>query len=221
MRWFFLVKNSACQSVGQSVVTYSCARFDCVIKYEIIRVLSRKSGEQQTIWRGSVKTVYLDRTTSTQLIVILSEKDYTLLNAGTTVYSMPVREKNDEYRRYGEEYDIHFIFDDNVPMIPFYTVPQVDIFAVDSSGGYIGTVGETTDLKSNDPICYIDRHHRCYLIAETGKEFLACAGNWKEKLRPYEAAELFASIEEAKQKHEFLDVDISALKDAMERKQNG
>lgn len=167
-----------------------------------------------------MKTVYLDRTANTQVIVILSEKDYTLLNAGTTIYSMPVREKNDEYRRYGEEYDIHFIFDDNVPVIPFYTVPQVDIFAVDGSGGYIGTVGETTDLKSGDPICYIDRNHRCYLIAETGKDFLACVGKWKEKLRPYEALEFFATMEEAKEKHEFLDIDISASRNEIERKQN-
>ena len=168
-----------------------------------------------------MKTVYLDRTDNTHLIVILSEKDYTLLNAGTTIYSMPVRERNDEYRRYGEEYDIHFIFDDNVPAIPFYTVPQVDIFAVDGSGGYIGTVGETTDLKSDAPICYIDQHHRCWLIAETGKDFLSCVGNWKEKLRPYDAVEFFTSMEEAKENHEFLDVDISALKNGMERKQNG
>jgi hypothetical protein len=164
-----------------------------------------------------VKTVYLDRTTNPQVILILSEKEYILRNAGTTVYSMSVREKNDEYRRYEEAYDIHFIFDDNVPVIPFYTVPQVDIFAVDGSGGYIGTAGEATDLKSDDPICYIDRHHRCHLIAGTGKEFLACVGNWKEKLRPYDAVELFATVQEAKEKHEFLDIDICAFRNENNR----
>jgi len=163
-----------------------------------------------------VRTVYLDRTTDPQLILILSEKDYTLLNAGTTIYSMPVREKNDEYRCYAEEYDIHFIFDDNVPAIPFYTVPQVDIFAIDGSGGYIGTVGEVTDLGSDSPICYIDRQHRCWLVAETGKGFLACVGNWKETLRPYEAVEFFATMEEAKGKYEFLDMDISAFRNEIE-----
>lgn len=168
-----------------------------------------------------MKTVYLDRTTNPQVILILSEKEYTLRNAGTTVYSMSVREKNDEYRRYEEAYDIHFIFDDNVPVIPFYTVPQVDIFAIDGSGGLIGTVGEVTDLKSDDPICYIDQHHHCYLIAKNGKDFLSCVGNWREMLQPYDTVEFFASVEEAKQKHEFLDVDISMLKDVIKEKDNG
>ena len=39
--------------------------------------------------------------------------------------------------------------------VDFYAVPRVDIMAVDSRGGYIGTVGGLTDIESEFPICYI------------------------------------------------------------------
>lgn len=35
-----------------------------------------------------------------------------VIPAGTTVYSMPLSDRNDEYRRIKKEYDIAFIFDD-------------------------------------------------------------------------------------------------------------
>lgn len=42
---------------------------------------------------------------------------------------MDVTDKNQEYQRYAKDYDIQFIFDDNIPNIEFYTVPQVDVMA--------------------------------------------------------------------------------------------
>lgn len=51
---------------------------------------------------------------------------------GTTLYPMSVKDKNTEYQRYADTYDLKFIFDDDIPQIDFYTVPRVDIFAKDS-----------------------------------------------------------------------------------------
>lgn len=125
--------------------------------------------------------------------------------AGATVNAMSVKHKNNEYQKFAEEYDIHFIFVDNVPKVDFYTVPMVDIFAVDSAGGYIGSVGQPTDLEADIPICYIDIEKRCYLIAGNGKELLNKVHQWKEQLTPYTNIEFFESFEMAKEKHEFLD----------------
>ncbi len=132
-------------------------------------------------------------------------KDAEINWAGTTVYSMSVKHKNSEYQRFADEYDIHFIFDDNVPVINFYTIPFIEIFAVDSNGGYLGSLGEGIDFDGTAPICYIDKNHNCFLITNNGKEFLNNAASWKTHMTPYMDVEFFTSKEEAMSKYEFLD----------------
>lgn len=83
-----------------------------------------------------IKTVYYDATTLNECIGVLSSS-IKVMAAGTTIYSMPCNEKNNEYEKYAKEYDIHFIFADIIPHINFYTIPQVDIMATDSLGGFI------------------------------------------------------------------------------------
>ena len=151
-----------------------------------------------------MRKVYLDRTIITECTSVWL-KDAEVIWAGATIYSMPVKHKNQEYQRFADEYDIHFIFDDNIPALDFYTVPLVEIFAVDSNGGYLGSVGEGIDLDGNAPICYIDKEHNCYLIVNKSKDFLNHVANWKACLTPYKEVEFFSSKEEAMKKYEFLD----------------
>lgn len=150
-----------------------------------------------------MRKVYLD-TTQSDMCISVYVNDAEVVFAGTTVNSMSVKHKNSEYQRFAEEYDIHFIFEDNIPRINFYTVPMVDIFAVDSAGGYIGSVGQSTDLQKDIQICYIDRHKKCYLIAEGGKDFLNNVHQWKEQLTPYTNVEFFETLEVAQEKYEFI-----------------
>ncbi len=151
-----------------------------------------------------MKTLYLDRTGNR--CIGISAKDINIVNAGTTIYAMPISDKNKEYNKIADKYDIHFIFDDNVPKIDFYTIPQVDIMATDSNGGYIGTIGQISDLESNAPICYIDKNRKCYLIAENGKMFLNVLSIWKTCLKEYNHITFYKSIDHAKQKVEFIDI---------------
>ena len=132
-------------------------------------------------------------------------KDAEVNWAGATIYSMPTKHKNSEYQRFADNYDIHFIFDDNVPAINFYTIPFIEIFAIDSSEGYLGSLGEGIDLNGTAPICYIDNNHNCFLIADNGKEFLNNAASWKTHMTPYMDVNFFTSKEEAMSKYEFLD----------------
>ena len=131
-----------------------------------------------------MKKVYLDQTQAHECMSIYM-KDVEIIHAGTTIYSMPVKDKNAEYERFANEYDIHFIFDDDIPHIDFYTIPQVDIMAIDSQGGFIGTIGQMSDLKSDAQICYIDNRHNCYLIVEKSKDFLKYAPMWKNCLKQF------------------------------------
>ena len=128
--------------------------------------------------------------------VFVSGKD--VIPVGTTAYSMPVEDRDEEYQRYADEYDIHFIFDDRMVNIDFFTVPWIDIMAWDSEGGYIGTFGGTTYMESDLPICYIDKDRKTYLIAADLKEFLENCKNWKSELKLCEAIEIFTSKEEAR-----------------------
>lgn len=151
-----------------------------------------------------MRKVYLD-TTKANMCISVYVNDAEVVLAGTPVNSMSVKHKNSEYQRFAEEYDIHFVFEDNVPKIDFYTVPMVEIFAVDSVGGYIGSVGQSTDLQEDIPICYIDVDKRFYLIAENGKEFLKNVHEWKKHLTPNNDIEFFESLKKAQEKYDFLD----------------
>lgn len=150
------------------------------------------------------KRIYIDTTELGCTSVWM--KDAEIIPAGTTVYSMVERHKNEGYERFAKEYDIHFIFNDNVPVIDFYTIPRVDIFATDSECGYIGTIGEMTDLEGDAPICYINKEKNCYLICKESKNFLQVVSFWKEILEPYEEIKFYASKMDAIRENEFIDL---------------
>lgn len=151
-----------------------------------------------------MRKVYLD-ITQADMCIGVCVNDAEVVLAGTTVNAMSVKHKNCEYLRFAEEYDIQFIFADNVPEVDFYSFPMVDVFAIDSVGGYIGSVGQSTDLEADIPVCYIDAEKMCYLIATNGNDFLSKVSNWKADLMPYKDIEFFDSLEMAQKKYEFLD----------------
>lgn len=151
-----------------------------------------------------MKKLYLDETEAHECMSIFI-KDVEIVHAGTTIYSMSVEDKNAEYERYADEYDIHFIFDDDIPHIDFYAIPQVDIMATDSQGGFIGTIGQITDFISDAPICYIDNDRNCYLIAENGQDFLKCVPMWRNFLREYDGITFYNTKSDAQKAIEFVD----------------
>ncbi len=150
-----------------------------------------------------MKKVYIDRTENKECVSLFFN-DAEVVNAGTTITSMSQRHYNEEYKKFADEYDIKFIFDNNVPMIDFYTVPQFDIMAIDSDGGYIGTIGSESNLEFDYPIGYIDKDRNCFLIASCGKEFVENVVNWKAHKQPYEDINIFRCKEDAKNELEFI-----------------
>ena len=131
-----------------------------------------------------MRKVYLD-TTQSNMYISVFVNDAEVVLAGTPVNAMSVENKKSEYLRFAEEYDIQFIFADNVPKVDFYSVPMVDVFAMDSVGGYLGSIGQHTDFEQDIPICYVDADKNCYLIAKSGTEFLSKVQYWKALLIPY------------------------------------
>lgn len=148
-----------------------------------------------------MKKVYLDCTAGEAVSVYI--RDGEVIPAGTTICSMSVKHRNTEYDRWEREYGICFIFDDMQVEIPFYAVPRVDIFAVDGQGGYLGTVGQETDLEGEAPICYF-KDGKCYLIAENGLDFRKNAADWRSHLAEYSEVTMYASREQAARTLPFL-----------------
>lgn len=155
-----------------------------------------------------MKKLYLDMT-HTDGCMSLFVRGAEIIQAGTTVYSMQVKDKNAEYQKFADEYDIHFIFDDNIPVMDFYAVPRVDIMAIDSAGGYIGTIGGTSDLEGSDAICYIDSERNVFLAADNFKDFIDMADSWKTHLRPCGDVDIFCSKDEAEKVYEFVSLNDS------------
>ena len=151
-----------------------------------------------------MRKIYLGRTEFTGAVFL---EDAEIITASTTIYSMNVNDRNDEYQRYANDYDIQFIFDDCIPPhLEFYTVPQVDIMAKDSRGGFIGTVGQPCDLESDATICYINKDLECFIISENGADFLSNIESWQNNLKPYDKITFYPSKAEAEMELEFIDL---------------
>lgn len=160
-----------------------------------------------------MRKIYLDKTGLSGVAISLYISDAEVIPAGTTVYSMGVGSKNEKYQRYADVYDIHFIFDDDITEPGFYTVPQVDILARDSEGGFIGTIGEESDLDSDAPICYINNCKECFIIAKSGKELINNAASWKSNMKPYSGITFYSSKSEAEKELEFFDTSSISTDD--------
>ena len=85
-----------------------------------------------------MKQLFLDVTSSNydgaNGAICVIRKDAEIIQAGTTISSMPTELKDEEYQKFIDCYDIHFIFDNMALNVDFYAVPRVDITAIDSRG---------------------------------------------------------------------------------------
>ena len=154
-----------------------------------------------------MRKVYLD-STELQLTGIGSVgiQDTEIIFAGAIIISMSNNDKNHEYERYSEDCDIHFIFEDCVPNLEFYTVPLVDIFAIDSEGGFLVSLGQQFDLESDAPICYINKDLECFIVSENVREFLGHIETWKSNLKSYDKVTFYNSKIEAEKELEFINL---------------
>lgn len=132
-------------------------------------------------------------------------KPIEIIFAGTIVDSTPAHERNEEYQKL-EEKGVWVIYDDNIPLIDFYTVPVIHIFAEDRHGGYWGIVKADNDTE---PIAYIDRNKDTFKAASCMEEFLFPIETIVERsknLKPMPGIAFFHSVQEAKEHYKFLEI---------------
>lgn len=153
---------------------------------------------------------YLDMTKAEGCFGVIPENGETIIFTGVSVNSMPLSVKRKEGKAYDDfawKYGIHFIFDDCIPEIDFYTVPKIEVAATDNDGGFIASVGEPFSLRDPVPLIYISAERNAYLITEDSSEFLSIAAEWKVRLTPYDGITLYKSKEDAKIDYPIIDFE--------------
>lgn len=153
---------------------------------------------------------YLDMTQVKGCFGVIPENGEVIVLTGVSVNSMPLtvkRKEGEAYDDFARKYGIHFIFDDCIPEIDFYTVPKIEVAATDNVGGFIASVGEPFSLHESVPLIYISAERRAYLITEDSSQFLSIASKWKEKLTPYDGVALYASKEDALKDYSIIDFE--------------
>lgn len=143
---------------------------------------------------------YIDLTTSDgPMAVLFTNRENEAVYVGTTVHTESAELRNHPLaKRYAEECDFHFFFDgDELPVR--YTVPRTEIGGYDSRGGLF--VGRDDFVFRDGPLYYIDREKQVFLITENAGEFLEMGRNWREKMVPTDAIEVFAGRAAAERKY--------------------
>lgn len=155
-------------------------------------------------------TQYIDMTKTEGCIGLIPENGETIVFTGVSINSMPLSVKSKEgelYADFARKYGIHFIFDDEIPEIDFYSVPRLDIAATDDTGGFIASVGEPFSLSGSARLVYISPDRHTYLITDNSSEFLSIVSDWKTRLSPFDGIRLYTSKEKAKEDYDIIDFE--------------
>ncbi|MFT5872428.1 MAG: hypothetical protein ACI8WT_001359 [Clostridium sp.] len=101
-------------------------------------------------------------------------KKIELIKSGKMIIPISENEhKNKIYKLLEENCDLFFCTTDKIDDFPFYPVPMLAIYAVDSKGNCFGTIGGMSDVVSNDfPVGCINKEGKHGKIAGSFKEFL-------------------------------------------------
>lgn len=144
---------------------------------------------------------YVDLTGENGCVGILfTQPENTAVYTGTTVHTEEAKLRDHPLaERFARECDFHFFFQgDNLPKL--YTVPQTEIGGYDSRGGlFAGSYNFT--IRDAEPLYYIDREGKCWLVTSDSSKFLEMGMSWREKMVESDAIEAFASRAEAERKY--------------------
>lgn len=143
---------------------------------------------------------YIDLTKENGCVGILfTHRENEAVYVGTTIHTEDAKLRDHPLaKRYAEKCDFHFFFDgEELPKL--YTVPGVEVGGHDSRGGLF--VGSYNFSLQKEPMYYIDREKNCFLITENSAELLNMGMEWREKMVPTDAVDVFANRAEAELKY--------------------
>lgn len=124
----------------------------------------------ESIYIDMEQSFFKNKMSASSIGIIGEEVIYT----GKTIHPMPsLYKKEKAYQILADEFDVKFIFDDDIPEFHFYPIPCLEILAIDSRGGCIGSSNNLVSLDEDyAPIYYISNENKPFYIASNLKEFL-------------------------------------------------
>lgn len=146
-------------------------------------------------------TFYIDLTAEGGCVGILfTNPENTAVYTGTTVHTEDEALRGHPLaERFAKECDFHFFFrEDGLPEL--YTVPKVEVAGYDSQGGLFAGSNHFS-IRDPEPMYYIDREGKCFLITEDSSKFLDMGLSWREKMVPTDTIDIFSNRAEAEQKY--------------------
>lgn len=146
-------------------------------------------------------TYYFDLSDLGGWVGIIANPGDSVVFTGTRLHREPEKYRGCEpAERFARENDLHFWYDDEMPRLSVYTVPRVEIGGYDSRGGlFVGSMDFT--LRDAEPLYYIDRERRCFMITDDSRTFSGMGRMWRERMVPTDAIAVFSSLEEAMKRY--------------------
>lgn len=130
----------------------------------------------------------------------------TIVPTGTTIRATNLAQETESrelYEKLACDFGINFIFDNTIPQINFYAIPQIDIFATDNFGGYWATIGGRTDISNEtDPICFIDNKQCTFFVSKNLNNFIYPLDTIDERIKnktPIDYITFYESKKDAKE----------------------
>ena len=149
--------------------------------------------------------------------VILSSRtgDCRLVKAGTEILSLQDDPGDSFFSEYAKQTGLHFIFEGNVPEIPFYAVPYLCLFGTDGRGGFFAMKRrpdpEEMFCCAEEPVYYIPGRRRVYYAAAGLEELTGMGRAWRNSLRVSRKIRLYPSMEAAERSRSFAEEEMLSL----------
>lgn len=137
----------------------------------------------------------------------LEGREYRLVKAGTQILVLKGDPRDPYYKEIAGKSGMHFIFEGNVPEVPFYAVPYLCIIGRDEKGGFFAMKNrpdpEEWFFDEAEPVYYIPGWKRVFFAAGSLLDLLEEGSAWRGSLRESRKIRLYPSRQAAEKSRPF------------------
>ena len=153
---------------------------------------------------------YREQTDADEAVTLdLEGGTYRLVKAGTEILALRGDPGDPCYREMAGKSGLRFIFEGNVPEIPFYAVPYLCLIGRDEKGGFFAVRNrpdpEEWFFDEAEPVYHIPGRKRVFFAAGSMEELTGAGSSWRGGLRESKKIRLYPSREAAERSRPFAD----------------
>ena len=151
---------------------------------------------------------YREQTDADEAVTLdLEGGTYRLVKAGTEILALRGDPGDPCYREMAGKSGLRFIFEGNVPEIPFYAVPYLCLIVRDEKGGFFAVRNrpdpEEWFFDEAEPVYYISGWKRVFFAAGSLLDLLEEGSAWRGSLRESGKIRLYPSRQAAEKSRPF------------------